>query len=399
VTYGGGGPQVVIPRGTDLGDAVYEVPVAEPQLPERPEPAGEPQQAAPNDNEPTAAETGAPGTFTGGGAALRNWLGESMYEDGDRDSDLDYLMAASDAPRYLDPEDFSVLSERDLRPADAGDVGDIDKRINDAERMLGVISVLPDQPAKAQKFIQELAKAITNRDLERIQLYLESIKDDYRGGGRRSPSRDEIPTVEANLAERGVAATFDLAMGSFLGPYPEAKGYAAVIRQMYQRRETMEVGASPRRTDGLTVAKTNSMRSQFLRCSLPDGDTNPVDPVAAALRMTPWELVDAAAVELVRNHLASAIHRGGADAAVARGDAVWVNAATGERLVGRAASAVLWPATRGEAWEMDHGIELRHGGHDFVDNYVPAPKSFHAAKTRAMDQFSAGVWNLREWSG
>ena len=176
-------------------------------------------------------------------------------------------------------------------------MGDIDKRIGDARRMLGVIQVLPDQPAKVQSLSQALDMAIADRDLERIGAYLGGIKDDFWHGGRRPYSRDEMPTVNADLVERGVAATFDLAMGSFLGPYPEVKGYAAIIRQMYQRQETIEVGASPRRTDPLTVAKTNSMRSQFLRCSLPDGETNPIDPVAAALRMTPWGPVDAAAVE------------------------------------------------------------------------------------------------------
>jgi hypothetical protein len=242
--------------------------------------------------------------------------------------------------------------------------------------------------------------AIADKDFESVGIYLRHIEDDFGDGGRRSYSRDEKPTVEASPAERRVAATFDLAMGAFLGPYPEAKGYAAIIRQMYQRQETMEVGASPRRTDPLSEAKTNSMRSQFLRCSLPDGETNPSDPVAAAMRMTPWGPVDPGGVEIVRRHLTSAIkHRGSADAAVEEGHAVWVCAATGERLSDREASAVLWPATRGQAWEMDHGIELRHGGRDFVDNYVPAPKSFHAAKTRAMDQFSAGVLNLKEWSG
>ncbi len=94
------------------------------------------------------------------------------------------------------------------------------------------------------------------------------------------------------------------------------------------------------------------------------------------------------AVDMVREHLQRALTRGGgADAAVAKGDAVWVSSTTGERLPRRGPGAVLWPVSNGKVWEMDHGIELQHGGHDSVDNYIPAPSHFHRLKSDAMNTF------------
>ena len=155
---------------------------------------------------------------------------------------------------------------------------------------------------------------------------------------------------------------------------PDWQNYSEVARRYYLSRETLEIGRSLRTTDRGAVAGTNRMRADFI--------------AAMAAQTALPEAMNA-----VRQHLDTAIARHGSqDAAVAAGDAVWINSQNGKPLPERVSGATLWPADPvWGVWRMDHIVELQHGGADNISNYFPVPQRMHAVKSEAMIRFGRDI--------
>ena len=73
-----------------------------------------------------------------------------------------------------------------------------------------------------------------------------------------------------------------------------------------------------------------------------------------------------------------------------RGDLVWLDPRTGERLDAHRAGAVVWPSDISwGVWWVDHIVELQHGGSDDPSNYLPMTQTMHSLKSAAMMRWSA----------
>jgi hypothetical protein len=163
--------------------------------------------------------------------------------------------------------------------------------------------------------------------------------------------------------------------------------YTKIIDDLYHNQGAATAGRSPRTASPGSVLETNAMRRDFLAHSLPEGFT---DPRQLAELMANRGGAIPEAVDMVADYLREAIKVSGnsAQGAVDNRLAVWVDRQTGAPTGAGTPNAVLWPADSSGVWEMDHGIELQHGGADDVSNYVPVPGAAHRTKTAGMRQAS-----------
>ena len=172
------------------------------------------------------------------------------------------------------------------------------------------------------------------------------------------------PAVRASLREELTNATLE---GN-----PHWQAYLEVVLAAYERMGALEVGRSARTTDPGNVAGTALMRVRFLR-ALENGLLHP------------------AAAQIFIDHIQWARRSAGSEqAAVDRGDLVWLDPRTGERLDAHRAGAVVWPSDISwGVWWVDHIVELQHGGSDDPSNYLPMTQTMHSLKSAAMMRWSA----------
>lgn len=142
--------------------------------------------------------------------------------------------------------------------------------------------------------------------------------------------------------------------------------YSAAVLASYEHAGTVSLHAGAGGVDGVT----GSRRVGFLR----GVDAGTANPTGAAL---------------FREHLRWARASGGDGTAVARGDLIWIDAASGETLAGHRHGAVPWPAEPGGGpWHVDHALEPRHGGSDSPANYIAVPERMQSAKHAALDDWT-----------
>ena len=237
---------------------------------------------------------------------------------------------------------------------------------------------------------RELRKAVERGDTELAGL----IRQQLDQGGREGLGFTSRESKAADLSDPRVLDLFDQVMAEpHLAGSQVWQDYSAIIRKLYGDMGTVEVGRSPRSVDEKRVKDTNRMRGLLMTAISPSNPAALADPVRFVQQMSANGGAIPEAVELMREHLLRAIKsNGGADGAVAAGEAVWIDARTGAPLESRRAGAVLWPAEPfAHVWRVDHGVELQHGGNDGIDNYVPAPQKVHDEKSRAMNEFARAV--------
>jgi hypothetical protein len=213
-------------------------------------------------------------------------------------------------------------------------------------------------------------------------------------GARRPLVRDKA-TIPADLTDPRVLEAFAQSMHfETLEGHAAWDRYREIISAEYEAMGTVEVGGSPRKSDPDNVPGTDHMRSEFIAAIRPDGPIT--DPMAFIEGMKPGNGAIPEAVEMVRDHLRSVVESAGSpEAAVANGDAVWIDALTGARTAAGSPNAVLWPADPvWGVWQVDHAVELQHGGANGVSNYVPAPTVVHKAKSLGMNRFGRRVGAL-----
>ena len=261
--------------------------------------------------------------------------------------------------------------------------------LESARQKLEELRRRPGMSAEARELAAVLESAAKGGDPELLEVILSSFGDEM--AGRRPLVRDR-PTIPADLTDPQVLEAFVHSM-----TFETLEGHAAwdryreIILLEHQARGSVEVGGSPRSSDGDNVPGTDHMRSELIAAIKPDGPIT--DPLAFIDGMQAGNGAIPEAVEMVRDHLRNVVEAAGsAEAAVANGDAVWIDALTGARTTAGAPNAVLWPADPvWGVWQVDHAVELQHGGDNGVSNYGPAPAVVHKAKSLAMNRFGRRV--------
>ncbi len=187
---------------------------------------------------------------------------------------------------------------------------------------------------------------------------------------KRAPTRDR-DMVEVDMTDPAIRALFEESIANpNVESVPAWQDYMDIVRSKYFGRSGLLIGRSQRTTDKNAVPGTNAMRAAFI-----DGmNTGTVLPETAVT---------------VRRHLDRAIRSAGSpEAAVALGDAVWIDGLRGNRIYASDPNAVLWPADPiWGVWRVDHIVELQHGGVNQPHNYVPVPQRMHGIKSQAMNSF------------
>ena len=260
---------------------------------------------------------------------------------------------------YVAAEDTTTLSQQEI----------------DAFReQIQILGRRPGSRQASEDALRAFNEILTRTDLTREDLRLMMSGLEESVTYRREATRDQ-PTVTVSMADPRILALFDEVMAHpSLDGNPDWQNYSEVARRYYLSRETLEIGRSLRTTDRGAVAGTNRMRADFI--------------AAMAAQTALPEAMNA-----VRQHLDTAIARHGSqDAAVAAGDAVWINSQNGKPLPERVSGATLWPADPvWGVWRMDHIVELQHGGADNISNYFPVPQRMHAVKSEAMIRFGRDI--------
>ena len=261
---------------------------------------------------------------------------------------------------YVAAEDTTTLSQQE---------------IDSFREHIQILGRRPGSRQASEDALRAFNEILTRTDLTRedFQLMMSSLVESVTF--RREATRDE-PTVTVSMADPRIVDLFDVNMAhSSLDGNPDWQNYSQLVRRYYLRRGTLEIG----RSDRDAVAGTNRMRADFI--------------AAMAGQTALPEAMDA-----VNQHLDTAIARHGSqDAAVAAGDAVWINSQNGEPLPEPVSGATLWPADPiWGVWRVDHIVELRHGGADNIGNYYPVPQRMHVIKTSAMARFGHRAAQDRE---
>jgi hypothetical protein len=264
---------------------------------------------------------------------------------------------------YIAAEDTTVLTQEEI----------------DAFREhLQILGRQPGATQASQDALSAFNEILNRSDLTRedLQMMMRSLEESVTY--RRGATRDR-PMETISMEDPEVLALLETTMSHpTLEGNPDWQNYVELVRTCYRSQGTLEIGRSPRTTDPSAVANTNRMRAEF---------------IAAMIAQTALP----EAMNAVRQHLdtATAIH-GSQDAAVAAGDAVWIDPQNGSRLQEYTSGAILWPTdpTWG-VWRVDHIVELQHGGADNVSNYFPVPQSMHSVKTAAMALFGRTVRDRR----
>lgn len=191
---------------------------------------------------------------------------------------------------------------------------------------------------------------------------------------RRAATRDQ-PMETVEMADGAISHCFEAALEqATLDGNADWQVYSQLVRDRYYAQGTLEIGRSPRTTDPRAVADTNRMRADFI-AAMTDQSALPE------------------AIRMVQDHLERAVAAHGSEAAaVAAGDAVWIDPQNGTHLEESNPDAVLWPADPAwGVWRVDHVVEIQHGGADDISNYFPVSQRMHAVKSEAMNEFGRMV--------
>jgi hypothetical protein len=323
-----------------------------------------------------AAEPGGPPRAPGGGAREPDGAGTSSPP-------------AAAAPAEQQGVAQARAEREDLVPA--GHEGaahtaprSLDERVSALRRAIEGLSSRESKARQAAAEMQALDRVLATGSPELVEHVLSSLEDEHRSGvgllqGETVPVRTEDPDAAGALVAAVEQPTLE---GN-----REWDRYARIIDALYQEQGMANVGQSPRTAGRGSVLDTNAMRRDFLTHSLPEGFT---DPKQLAELMSNRGQAIPEAVDMVSGYLREAIKISGnsAQGAVDNRSAVWVDRDTGAVTQAGAPGAVLWPSDASGVWEMDHGIELQHGGADDVSNYVPVPGAAHRTKTAGMRRAS-----------
>ncbi len=286
----------------------------------------------------------------------------------------------------VSPREGAAPSDREplLRAPEEEQPRTLADRVADLRRAIEASGARKTDAYHAAAEMQALDRVLATGSPELVEKVLSSLEDKHTTGKGLLQGETVPVTMEEPEAAAALGAALD---------QPNLEGnrewdrYRGIIDDLYRRQGTANVGRSPRSAARGSVLDTNAMRRDFLAHSLPEGFSDPKQ--LAELIANRGEAIPAA-VEMVGDYLREAIKVSGnsVQGAVDNRLAVWVDRDTGAPTGAGTPGAVLWPADSSGVWEMDHGIELQHGGADDVSNYVPVPGAAHRTKTAGMRQAS-----------
>jgi hypothetical protein len=295
---------------------------------------------------------------------------ETRIRDGDLPDEvaqrraLDELAGRLRAIGESDPQVGAILgTAKALSPAE------IDA-FRDRLRQLGR---RPGHSAAGRQAIDAFDSLLARTDLPPAEVRQQMAAIENHVVYQRPLSRSEI-RASVDMGDPAVRAEFEAAMRQTeLEGNADWQEYGTAIIEAYENMPVLEIGRSPRTTDKGNVAGTDLMRARFLDAKAA-GNAHP------------------SATAAFDRHMALMRAQHGSDAAaVAKGDAIWVDPVTGAPLKAPQPGAVAWPNDAHGVWRVDHVVELQHGGADVVSNYFPVTQTMHGVKSSAMNRFGAAV--------
>jgi hypothetical protein len=180
-----------------------------------------------------------------------------------------------------------------------------------------------------------------------------------------APVRD-TPLVYLDPRKPGVRVSLENALQKIGAGDPRAEEYVSIIMEAYGKLHSLAIGKSTKKTDKKRQANSEQLRARFLA----ELDTGLLNKRAADIFLDRIQ--------------ASRRGPGGEAGAVARGELVWVERASGKKAPGPGPDIVTWPAEHGRVWWVDHIVEVQHGGADEPWNYLPLSEVLNREKSAAM---------------